>query len=182
MLNRGAISKAPGGSKALGRKRVPPPPAARNGSAAQVDLFTIEKRRRDVASLYRSRVSEREIAGSLNISLATVYRDIQVIMEEWRRQYLVDMNAYVVRDLADMDQMERDCAAQFAAGHQPIWILRRLQIKERRAALLGMDAPDKVDLEVWVREQAIAMGLNPDEEVRYLREHMQTAIPPADGA
>lgn len=43
---------------------------------------------------------------------------------------------------------------------------RVLKIMERRAALLGLDAPQKVDITHRVRELAEAQGLDPDEAVR----------------
>ena len=41
-----------------------------------------------------------------------------------------------------------------------------LSIMDRRAKLLGLDAPQRIDLTGWIREMAIAEGLDPDQAVR----------------
>ena len=41
-----------------------------------------------------------------------------------------------------------------------------LSIMDRRAKLLGLDAPQRIDLTGWIREMAIAEGLDPDQTVR----------------
>ena len=41
-----------------------------------------------------------------------------------------------------------------------------LSIMDRRAKLLGLDAPQRIDLTAWIREMAIAEGLDPDQAVR----------------
>jgi hypothetical protein len=51
-----------------------------------------------------------------------------------------------------------------AAGHLPS-VDRVLAIMDRRAKLLGLDAPTRVDITARLRERAIAEGLDPDEVV-----------------
>lgn len=43
---------------------------------------------------------------------------------------------------------------------------RLLQISKRRADLMGLDAPKKVDITTQIRDMAIAEGLDPDQAVR----------------
>ena len=50
-----------------------------------------------------------------------------------------------------------------------------IRIMQRRALMMGLDAPIKIDIEARIREDAIAEGLDPDECVttamRIIREH-----------
>ncbi len=41
-----------------------------------------------------------------------------------------------------------------------------LTVMERRARLLGLDAPSKIDITAWIREMAIKDGLDPEDAVR----------------
>ena len=41
-----------------------------------------------------------------------------------------------------------------------------LTIMDRRAKLLGLDAPQKLDVTGWIREMAEAEGIDPDQAVR----------------
>jgi predicted transcriptional regulator len=130
-------------------------------------------RRRQVAELYLQRTSEAEIAEQLGVNQATISRDIQALRAEWRTTYLSDTEALVLRDLADLDALERECMTQLRDSHDAIWALRVVQIKARRSALLGLDAPAKIDIAIYVRERAKEMGLNPDEAEQRVREHLR---------
>ncbi len=54
--------------------------------------------------------------------------------------------------------------------HQAHVVDRLLSIMERRAKLLGLDAPTKVDISHRLRELAEANGLNPQEVMRQAEE------------
>ena len=41
-----------------------------------------------------------------------------------------------------------------------------LTIMDRRAKLLGLDAPQRLDVTGWIREMAEAEGIDPDQAVR----------------
>lgn len=100
----------------------------------------MEERRRKVAALYLAHVTQTEIATRLGLSQPTVSRDVEAIRREYRqaREELID------REAAGLDAIERDCVLQYQATKAVEWIRARLETKQRRAKLLGLDAPQKV--------------------------------------
>ncbi len=100
-------------------------------------------RRRQVAALYLARQTQEAIARKLEVSQTTVCDDLATLREEWRQEQQADIAAIIVRELAELSEMEGAAAIQFASTHEPAWILARLKIKDRRARLLGLDAPEK---------------------------------------
>lgn len=107
----------------------------------RLDEVAITERRHHVAALYLRRVTQEQIASKLGCSQQTVSADLTALKEQWKQEHQQDVEAVILRDLAELDVMEADCALQFAATHEVTWIAARLKIKERRAKLLGSDKP-----------------------------------------
>ena len=61
-----------------------------------------------IAQLYLKQMPQSEIAELLKINQSTVSRDLKVIQEEWRKSTLIDMNEAKQRELARIDQLERE--------------------------------------------------------------------------
>ena len=99
----------------------------------------IENRRRMVAQLYLRKVTQEEIAQKLGISQPTVSRDIYYLSQRWQQEALGDMDGRRGRELAELEEMERDCAMQFANAKDMRWLSQRLRVKERIAKMLGLD-------------------------------------------
>jgi DNA-binding Lrp family transcriptional regulator len=102
-------------------------------------------RRVRVAELWARRITQREMARVLGVSEPTISRDVAALTAEWRKEaqaYLDDVKAH---ELADLDSMERDVAVEYTQTHNLRLIDVRLRIKDRRARLLGLDAPTRVD-------------------------------------
>ena len=116
-------------------------------------------RRRKVAGLYLRKVNETDIAARLEVSQATVSRDVKWLMQEWRRDAVADIAEMRGRELAELDEMERDAALQFASTKAPQWFLARLEVKKRRARLMGLDAPTKTDVRIQDLDDAIEREL-----------------------
>jgi thymidylate synthase len=64
--------------------------------------------RKDIASLYVRGATQAQIAGQLNLSQPTVCRDLKVIHTEWRREMLGDFDERKARELAKIDELERE--------------------------------------------------------------------------
>lgn len=108
----------------------------------------IAERRRLVAGLYLRHVHQADIARELGVDQGTVSRDITALKEEWRTQALSDVQDRVRQELAELDHLESLCGERFDSTGQVGWIAQRLAIKERRAKLLGLDAPKRSDVNV----------------------------------
>ena len=134
---------------------------------------TIEARRRLVARLFNAGYSATEIQGELKtagfkqVSRATVYRDIDVLKEEWRAA-----NAGVVEeqrsrhmqrldeDLAHLSRQAMRITDPADAGMYYANVIFPL-LKER-AKLGGLYAPRRTDITEQVRSWAREQGFDPD--------------------
>jgi len=115
------------------------------GQRAKTSIAVAERRRK-VAALDLRHVDQVDIGRQLDVDQSTVSRDLAVLRAEWRAAAAADTGERTARELAELDDMERDCAVQFAKTHDRGWITARLAIKDRRAALLGLDAPKRTEL------------------------------------
>lgn len=117
-------------------------------------------RRREVSKLYLQRYNQEEIAERLGISQPTVSRDVKFLTDQWKKDSEITIQETIARELADLNYMELEAALNYEASKpgegdpgRPLsrqlekWAIIRLKIKERRARLLGLDQPQKVNLE-----------------------------------
>lgn len=106
--------------------------------------MTRGQRRAAVCYLYKRRYNQSEIAAILECSQGTVSQDIRAIHETWRQSQLDNIEIVRMREIADLDDMERICIERLEHCKDPRtgsrWMEERRKIKERRARLLGLDA------------------------------------------
>jgi len=101
-------------------------------------------RRQKVAEMYyRLRLRQQEIADEIGCNQSTISRDIKALDEQWRQRIADEVDTVRARELGDLDEMERDCAFQLQMTKSARWMAERLKVKERRARLLGLDAPTR---------------------------------------
>lgn len=112
------------------------------------ELVKIEDRRRKVAQLYLRRQTQAEIARVLNVSQQTISDDIAELRKQWAAENVENLDQVKVREAAELDEMEAEAAVEFSKRKNWEWFDRRLKVKERRARLLGLDAPTKTDANV----------------------------------
>lgn len=111
----------------------------------------LSERDQHISRLLGQYLTQAEIARRLGISQSVVSKTLARIDAYWRESAAADMDARKRRELRELDDMERevieagltaleanDLAMQLQAFD------RRLKVKERRAKLLGLDAPTKV--------------------------------------
>lgn len=104
----------------------------------------------------------RQIAASQWCSRQEAYRRVQRAIREYAAE-----PATTVRDLevARLDALLMGHWQPAVAG-DPRHTQIVLQIMERRARLLGLDAPARINLTAQIRDLAIREGLDPDQAVR----------------
>lgn len=112
------------------------------------DEIEITDRRRKVARLLAKKITQVEIAKELGVSQPTISRDVVAIEEEWKREYSEALELIRARELAELRDMERDAAAAFAKTRDPRFLQARLATKTRIAKLVGLDAPERREVEV----------------------------------
>jgi len=113
-------------------------------SKRKADELARERRRAQVAELYLQRMTQTEIARILGVSQPTVSRDIKAIERRWRQQAVDNLDRQKLRELAELDRMEREAAINYQHTHDIKWFRERKWIKEQRAKILGLYAPEKV--------------------------------------
>lgn len=122
------------------------------------EKFIITNRRRDVAKLYKQHKDQAEIAEKLGVSQPTVSRDIDFITKQWKGEALEEISIIRARELAELDEMEKEAAANYENARPAIddgrptremdrWFKRRLEVKERKAKFLGLDQPAQLHVE-----------------------------------
>lgn len=112
----------------------------------RVDETAVSERRRKVAALYLRHHTQETIARQLGVNQATVSLDLKALREQWKAESVSDIGERVERESQELDEMEREAVLMFAQEKTPEWFDRRLKVKQRRAALLGLDAPQRAEI------------------------------------
>ncbi len=122
----------------------------------------IARRRLRVARLYLQRMRMVDIAVDPEVAVAvsTVCKDIKALKGEWLKESTEAIALVKGRELAELDQMERDACALFSVAARwrvvdgvPVelpnhsraqgWVEKRIKIKEQRIKLLGLVADEQ---------------------------------------
>ena len=133
--------------------------------------FEIEDNRRDITRLYLRGKTQAEIAKELEISRAMVAYDLGAIQNRWKRETVRDLDADKVQELEKLAELERTYWAAWDASLErmeatatertedhdgastkatvkreprygnPAYLQGVMRCIERRAKLLGLDAP-----------------------------------------
>lgn len=108
-------------------------------------MAKIEVRRVQVAEKLLAGKTYRQIAVELNppVSLRTVFKDVQVILERWRKEAVQDVAEHQRLDLRRIDEALAAIHDQIKDGQFGA-IDRLVKLLERRAKMLGYDAPENV--------------------------------------
>lgn len=104
----------------------------------------IEQRRTAISNLLKSRVSYRDIAKVMGVSLGTVASDVKALFEQWSSEQIQNVEEQAMLDLATMNDALRAIMQQIRGGDLQC-IDRMVRILERRARMLGYDRPQKID-------------------------------------
>jgi hypothetical protein len=114
----------------------------------------MNNRRKQVAALYLNKVEQIDIAAKLKVSQGTVSLDLKALNKQWEEKAQADVSAIKARELAELDLMELEAAAQYQVAKKEKkelsalkYAAHRLDIKDRRARMLGLDKPAKVELD-----------------------------------
>jgi hypothetical protein len=104
--------------------------------------FIREERRKTVSANILGGRSYRQIAEALGVSHGTVGNDVRILLRRWKREQLQNMEEWVLLALVRLDQMLQAVWPGVLKG-DPQMIALALRIEERRAKLLGLDAPER---------------------------------------
>jgi len=110
------------------------------------------ERRAQISELYKKKYMVHEIADMVGTSITTVSKDIKYLHNLWEKSQIENIKSVKLRELAELDGMERICMERLEGCTQPWqgarWMEERRKIKEHRASLLGLDAPKNINHEI----------------------------------
>ena len=133
----------------------------------------IEVRELKALDLRLAGASYRQIGVQLSVSHVQAFRDVQRVLREIAKEPALEVRAV---ELGRLDKLMLAHWPRAIKGDVKATTMV-LQIMDRRARLLGLDAPQRIDITGWIREMAKREGLDPDQAVRdaqdILREGMR---------
>lgn len=125
------------------------------------------------------------IAAELDVSPATVHNWVSEAIAELRGELHEAAERHRDMDLLRLDRLLATVLPLANAGTDPRWVEKALQILDRRARLLGLDAPTKTQAEITtplsslsdeeVRQRAIRLGIVKPEVVGVASEKAESA-------
>ena len=114
----------------------------------------------------------RKIATQLGYpNPGNAYRAVARLLTEHARESAEQVRAM---ELARLDRLLLAVWGKAAAGDVAA-VDRALRVMERRARIMGIDAPQKIDISGWIREMAQREGLDADEAVAIAEEIVRGA-------
>lgn len=133
--------------------------------------ITIQQKALEAVELRKQGKSYREIADTLNYSSTnTAQKAVMGMLKEMLGEPAEELRQL---EASRIDELWYGVREMFESADSPLLKLyavdRLLKLSERRSKLLGLDAPVKVNLEVKIRQMALALGLDEEEAVSELR-------------
>ena len=104
----------------------------------------VTRRRRQVAELYLSDITLVEIAEKMQCGLGTIHRDIEFCRGKWDARIQENHVRFKAHELAQIEHLERLSFIRFYETKEVKWIAQIVHLKERKAKMLGLDAPTKI--------------------------------------
>jgi NADH/NAD ratio-sensing transcriptional regulator Rex len=101
-----------------------------------------DERRAQVSKMLLDRVSLKDIAEKLGVSMATIAKDRDYLLDQWRQTQAENADAHFTMDLMSLNEAQVAIMDDVRAGHLA-HIDRMLKICERRANMLGYDKNKK---------------------------------------
>ena len=114
------------------------------GLSKEAEL-ALEKRRAIVASNLLAGLNYRDMAVALNVSLGTIAHDVGIILARWREEQVRTIGDITEIELRRLDTMLNAVWGDAKAGKLG-HIDRVIRIDERRARILGTDAPTEANV------------------------------------
>jgi transposase-like protein len=132
---------------------------ARRGPEQRARALAAAERRALIFEYVKAGSSYRDIAHAFGVSHTQIWRDVRRVLDDLQQTTVQDATSYRLLELTRLDQLLQGLWPEAILGNVPA-VLAALRISERRARLLGLDAPTRVDIEPALRRLAAAEGLD----------------------
>ena len=99
----------------------------------------------------------REMAERLGVASSTISEDVKVIRERWRDRATADYGSHLAEELAKLDLLEHELLPTALSGGPKGGVNLRavdrvLAIRDRRARMLGLDSPSRLEVTMRVNK------------------------------
>lgn len=111
------------------------------------ELNEREQRRDLIAAMMLAHTPYRDMASRLGVSLGTIASDVQMIRKRWIANSLRSYETHVSQMTALLDGIERAMGPKALQG-DPKAAEVLMRVMDRRARLLGLDRPTKIEAKV----------------------------------
>jgi predicted transcriptional regulator len=105
---------------------------------------TQAERRAQVAEMYRKGYTQMQIAVALGTTQGTVSRDVRWLLDEWQKTHVHEVNDAVTKQLDELRELRLNAWKQFEQTERKAWLDVILNVQEREAKLLGLNAPSEI--------------------------------------
>lgn len=170
----------------------PEMPRNRPGQPNAARKLEIEARRANVAALVLAHVPYRRIAEMHGVAPGTISDDVAIIKKQWRERAHRSFREHVLEQCALLDQLERSWLPR-ALDHTDTEHARGAALivhrcMERRAKLLGLDSPQRIEhlgpdggpIQVSLEERADRLAAEAQAYMKSLAE-IDAASPESNG-
>jgi hypothetical protein len=131
----------------------------RSGNLIQDSI--VAARRARVAEKVLQKIEPAVIARQLDISVRKVWDDIARIREMWREAAVGDLSPRIGEQLATLDQLKKTLQELLKNESKTDPLLRvidrLIDVMEREAKLLGLNAPDELRLDASTLNEVVAL-------------------------
>ena len=158
----------------MGRKPNPNAKRKKGDGVTSRQIATIAARRKRVAELLLCGWSQTRIGEEVGVCRQMVAEDVKAVHEEWKLSRIHDHDAVIARELESLAKMEAEAWGQWERSKEmavtrkhkestneqggdvsdetiekeqcgdPAYLAAIHKVRERRAALLGLDSPTKI--------------------------------------
>lgn len=139
------------------------------------DLSEREKRRDQVTAMMLAHTPYRTMASMLGVAVSTIAADVQVIRKRWIANSLRSYETHVSQMTALLDGIERAMAPKAMLG-DPKAAEVLMRVADRRARLLGLDRPTRVEVQGEVTISIEALLAEGEQAADELAERRRLAI------
>lgn len=131
----------------------------RSGNTSQD--FIVAERRARVAAKMLQKLTPAVIARQMEIPVRTVWDDIARIREAWRESAVGDLSPRIGEQLATIEALKKtlqELLLKETATDPLLRVIDRLiDVMEREAKLLGLNAPDELRLDASTLDEVMAL-------------------------
>jgi len=117
------------------------------------DEFEITERRVKVSALYKQGLSYRQISMQTEVSYVTVGRDIDFMIQEWRKEFIGNISDMKVVELAKLNEAEKEAWSEWYRSKNSV----KETIEESGETPLGSNLKSRTKITGRIADKGLLM-------------------------